>query len=206
MPRKVCATQAASESRGFLGQRHCPSTVNQLRQAILRSKGIDHFEEWELIEIGVAGANSPDAVFAHKNGCVRVVEQIAGKVRQPQNNLFGDVGVPLCRDKNCEAWRGEQHGNEVPRRRCAPWPSHDARVGCDAQKLIEDRPSGVPKHPVAPVGARASRGRRHEIASPHRRRRPAHWCQRRALATFHGVVQGIAVGNIDEYSAAAELR
>jgi hypothetical protein len=31
--------------------------------ATLRSKGIDHFEERELIEIGVAGANSPDAVF-----------------------------------------------------------------------------------------------------------------------------------------------
>jgi hypothetical protein len=30
------------------------------------------------------------------------------------------------------------------RRRCAPWPSHDARVGGHAQKLIEDRPSGVP--------------------------------------------------------------
>ena len=113
-----------------------------------------------MIEIGVAGANSPDAVFAHKNGGVRVVEQIAGKVRQLQNNLLGDVGVPLCRDKNCEAWRGEQRGNEVPRRRCAPWPSHDARVGCDAQKLIEDRPSGVPSirsRPLAlePVAAGA---------------------------------------------------
>jgi hypothetical protein len=39
-------------------------------------------------------------VFAHKNGGVRVVEQIAGKVRQLQNDLFGDVGVPFCRDKN----------------------------------------------------------------------------------------------------------
>ena len=49
-------------------------------KAILRSKGIDHFEERELIEIGVAGANSSDAVFAHKNGRMRVVEQIAGKI------------------------------------------------------------------------------------------------------------------------------
>src|SRR5215510_5753184 len=54
----------------------------RLRLAILRSKGIDYFEKRELIEIGVAGANSRDAVFAHKNGGVRVVEQIAGKVRQ----------------------------------------------------------------------------------------------------------------------------
>jgi hypothetical protein len=34
----------------------------------------------------------------------------------------------LCRDKNREDWRGGQRGNEVPRRRCGPWPSHDARV------------------------------------------------------------------------------
>jgi hypothetical protein len=118
---------------------------------VLRSKGIDHFEERELIEIGVAGANSPDAVFPHKNGRVRVVEQIAAQVRQLQNNLFGDVGVSLRRDKNCEAWRGEQRRNEVPRRRCAPRPSHDPRVGCHAQKLIENRPGGVPSIRSCPL-------------------------------------------------------
>jgi hypothetical protein len=39
-------------------------------------KGIDYFEERKLIEIGVADANSPDAVFAQENGGVRVVEQM----------------------------------------------------------------------------------------------------------------------------------
>ena len=67
-------------------------------EAILRSKGIDYFKKRELIEIGVAGANSRDAVFAHKNGGVRVGQQIAGKVRQLQNDLLGDVGVPFGRD------------------------------------------------------------------------------------------------------------
>src|SRR5947209_6147379 len=42
----------------------------------LRPKGIDHAEKRKLIEIGVAGANSPDAVFAQENGGVRVVEQM----------------------------------------------------------------------------------------------------------------------------------
>ena len=31
---------------------------------ILQSKWIDHFEKWELIEIGIAGADAPDPVLA----------------------------------------------------------------------------------------------------------------------------------------------
>src|SRR6202022_4169363 len=61
-----------------------------------------------------------------------------------------------------------------------------------------------PKHLVAPVGAGANRDKAHEIASRCRRRTPARWCRRRALASFHGVVQGVAVGNIDERAATAE--
>ena len=75
-----------------------------------------------------------------------------------KNNLFGNVGVALCRYKNRETGRGEKRRNEIPGRRCTPRPSHDARVGCHAQKLIEDRPGGVPSirsHPLAlePVAA-----------------------------------------------------
>jgi hypothetical protein len=84
-----------------------------LRTSILRSNGIDYFEEWKLIEIGISGANSPDAVFAHENGRVCVVEYIAGKVRQLQKNFFGNISVSFCWDKNCEARRGEQRRNEV---------------------------------------------------------------------------------------------
>ena len=105
-----------------------------------------------MIEIGVTGANSPDAVFTHKDGGVRVVKQIAGKMRQLQNDLLRDVGVSFCRDKNCEAWRGEQRRNEIPRRRYAPWPSHDAPVDCHAQKLIQDPPSGVPSQDIGVDG------------------------------------------------------
>ena len=75
---------------------------------------------------------------------MRVMDQIPREVRQLQNDLSGDVGMSLCWDKNGQAWRGQQSRDELPRRRCAPRPSHDPRVGCHAQKLVEDRPSGVP--------------------------------------------------------------
>jgi hypothetical protein len=82
----------------------------------LRSKGIDNFEERELIEIGVAGANSSDAMFTHKNGGVRVVEQIAGKMRQLQNDLLRNVGVPFCRGQELRglARRAAPQRNSTP--------------------------------------------------------------------------------------------
>ena len=58
-------------------------------------KRINHLKERELIEIGIPGANPSDPVFAHENSRMRIVEQIAGEVRQLQNDLFGDVGVSL---------------------------------------------------------------------------------------------------------------
>jgi len=39
-----------------------------------------------------------------------------------------------------------------------------------------------------------------------RRPKPTHWYRPQALAAFHGLVQGIAVGNIDEHAAAVECR
>jgi hypothetical protein len=96
----------------------------------LRLKRINHLEEWELMEIGIPGTDSSDPVFAHENSGMRIVDQIAGEVRQLQNDLFGDVGVSLRRDENGEARRGEQRHDELPRRRRAPRPSHDPRVSC----------------------------------------------------------------------------
>jgi hypothetical protein len=49
---------------------------------ILRSQRIDHFEKREPIEIGVSRADSPNAVLAHEDGRVRIVEYIAGQMRQ----------------------------------------------------------------------------------------------------------------------------
>ena len=37
------------------------------------------------MEIGIPGTDSSDPVFAHKNSGMRIVDQIAGEVRQLQN-------------------------------------------------------------------------------------------------------------------------
>jgi hypothetical protein len=55
-----------------------------------------------LIEIGVSCADPPNALLAHENRRVRVMQQVPGKMRQLQNDLSGDVGMPVRRDKNCQ--------------------------------------------------------------------------------------------------------
>ena len=73
----------------------------------LKSKRIDDFQERELIEIGITGADLPDAVLAHENCRVSIVKQIAGDVWQLENDFAGDVGMTMGRDENGEAWRSE---------------------------------------------------------------------------------------------------
>ena len=64
----------------------------------LKSQGINDFQERELIEIGIAGADLPDAVLAHENCRVSIVKQITGEVRQLHNEFAGDVGMTVGRD------------------------------------------------------------------------------------------------------------
>ena len=81
--------------------------ASSLMHGPLKSQGINDFQERELIEICIAGADLSDAVLAHENCRVRIVEQIAGKVRQLHNELAGDVGMTVGRDENGEARRSE---------------------------------------------------------------------------------------------------
>jgi hypothetical protein len=81
---------------------------------ITRSNRIDNFQKLELIEIGIPSADPPNAVLAHENCGMRIVQQVAGEVRQLQNDLFGDVSVPLGRDKDSETRRGEERRHKFP--------------------------------------------------------------------------------------------
>ena len=47
----------------------------------LRPKWIYDFQKRELIEIGIAAADSPNAVLTHKNCRVSIVQQITGEMR-----------------------------------------------------------------------------------------------------------------------------
>ena len=110
----------------------------------LKSQWIDDFQERELIEIGVAGADLPDAVLAHENCSVSIVEQIAGEVRQLVNEFARDVGMTMGRNENGEARRSEECRHELPRRFCVPRPPHDPRMRCNAQKLVKYPPGRIP--------------------------------------------------------------
>jgi len=70
-------------------------------------KRINHLKKRKSVEIGIARANAPDSMLAHKNCRMRVVKQIAGQVWQFRNDLSGDIGVSIGCNENAETWRSK---------------------------------------------------------------------------------------------------
>lgn len=113
-------------------------------RCFLRLKGLDDFEKRKTVKVSISSADPPDSVLAHEDGCMRVVQQVAGKVRNFSENLLPDYRMLLCRHQNVEAWRGKQRLYEVPSLRHIPRSSHHPWVGRHAQKFIQDRPGCIP--------------------------------------------------------------
>ena len=65
-------------------------------------------------------------------------------MRRFQNNFCGDIGMPVRRDKNGEAWRREERCYELPGRWSGPWAPHYPGMRGYAQKLIEYSPRSIP--------------------------------------------------------------
>jgi len=105
---------------------------------------VDNFEKREAVEVCIACADLPDSMLTHEDGCVRVVKQIAREVRQLYDDLPSHGRVPLSWDQSTESGRGEESLDEGPRFPCVPRPSHDSRMSCHAQELIQDRPGNIP--------------------------------------------------------------
>ncbi len=46
------------------------------------------------MEIGVSGANAADAMFAHEDCGMGVMQEVAGQMGKFRKDLSGNVGVP----------------------------------------------------------------------------------------------------------------
>ena len=75
--------------------------------AMLGAGGINDLEKRKTVEVRITRANAPDSVFAQKDGRVRVMKQIPGKVGIFGDNLFGDIGMALCGDQYLKTRGGE---------------------------------------------------------------------------------------------------
>jgi hypothetical protein len=62
-------------------------------------QGIDDFEKRKTVKVGISSADSPDSMLTHDDGRVRVVKQVACKVRSFSENLFCHHGMPLRIDE-----------------------------------------------------------------------------------------------------------
>jgi hypothetical protein len=105
---------------------------------------VNDFKKRKPVEVCIPGADPPDSMLAHKDRGMRVVEQIACKVRKLHDDLRGDIRMSLRGDKDTKPGGGEQRHDKVPRCPYMPRASHDPRMSGDAQELIQDRPGGIP--------------------------------------------------------------
>jgi len=76
-------------------------------QGALQTQRIDNFKKRKPVKVGIARANLPDAVFAHKDGSVRFVGDIAGKMRQFGKDLVSHVCMTLRRQEYAQTWRSQ---------------------------------------------------------------------------------------------------
>ena len=110
----------------------------------LRLHRVNDVYKRKAVEVGIPSTHPPDAVLAHENGGMRVMEQVACQMRKLPDNLRGHVGVPRRGYQDADPGRGEQRPDEVPCGRRIPWASHYVWVSRDPQELLQNRPSRVP--------------------------------------------------------------
>jgi hypothetical protein len=77
------------------------------RGPALQSQRIDYFEKREAMEIHVVRTDLLDAMLAHENCRVRIVEDISGQMRRLRNHLGGNVRMALCRHEHAETRRNK---------------------------------------------------------------------------------------------------
>ena len=63
---------------------------------------VDYLDEREAVEIAVAGADAADAVLAHEDGDMRVVNEIPGEIGNLGNDRLDDFGMARGRNENIE--------------------------------------------------------------------------------------------------------
>ena len=88
------------------------------------------------MEVGVPGTNLANAMFAHEDCGMGVMQDVAGEMRKLGKDLSSHLSVPRCGNKHIQSRRVEQARHELPRLLYAAGLSHDPRMSGHAQKLV----------------------------------------------------------------------
>ena len=172
----------------------------------MRSR-VDHFEKRKAMEVGVSGTNPANTMFAHQDGGVGVMEQVAREMRKLGKQLPSHLRVPRGGNNYTQSRRVEQARHKLPRLLYAPRPSHHPRMSGHSQEFVKDRPSRVPRLRPAPLvlkpGARSGMVRRISVGSIDQ---DIGIDEDQCLPAFHRLVQRVPIGNIHQGAAAVEDR
>ena len=150
-----------------------------------------------------------DAVLAHQDGGVRVVDEVASEPWKRVDDFLRHVGVAFGRDEHPQApARRAARGHERPGALGAPRRSHHSPGGSSPAGIRTGSARSCTRRPAG--GAAVSSPWR-DLSVPLgirvQRRRRGCWCRRRPpLSAFHGLVEGVPVRDIDQRAAAVERR
>jgi len=114
--------------------------------------------------------------------------------------------MPVGGREDAQAGRGQHRLYELPGLPRLPWSSEHSRVRADAEELIEDPPSEEPWGSLIPPLLEQRAATIVEggvlVGSVDQDVRVDH----EQSATFHGLIEGLAIGDVDEMSPASKSR
>jgi len=159
------------------------------------------------MEVGIPGTDLANAMFAHEDCGMGVMEDVARQVRKLGKNLSSHLTVPRGRGQHIQPRRVEQGRHKLPRLLHAPRLPHYAWMSGHSQEFIQNRPSRVPSlRPAAlalePCASHGMEGRisvssiDQDIGVDYNHRLPS----------FHCLIQRLPIRNIDQSTAAVENR
>ena len=120
---------------------------------------INHVDERKTMKVRIAGHNASDAVFAHQDGGMGIVQDVALQIGQLHECRAQYLGVTVGRQQHRCRRCGEHGIDELPGDRCCPGFAEHSGMSADTQKFVDDVPSQIPRRCLHPplLKSRAAR-------------------------------------------------
>jgi hypothetical protein len=171
----------------------------------MKLKNVDDVEEGETMKVSIVRNDLADPMLTHEYRDMRIVKEVTGQQGGFIEYPLCNIRVPIRWNEHIQSRRSEKSRDKTPGLQPAPWPPHDARMCSDPQEFIKDGPGDVPGINSASLVVEPAerfcvkwgiriRGVNENVG--------VNQNHSLSLSPFHGLIQTLAIRNIDQRSAA----